>query len=103
MPIDGAKKPRYEGQTCYGRDLRLIDDEELIKNGVDLSYIIDAYNLMGCPGDEFFTPMFEKLVGRSYVREMIKEGRTASEIKATWAKEVEDFKQLRRQYLRYAE
>jgi uncharacterized protein YbbC (DUF1343 family) len=58
---------------------------------------------MGCPGDEFFTPMFEKLIGRSYVREMIKEGKSAEEIKATWAQEVEEFKKLRRQYLLYAE
>lgn len=101
--IDGAKNPRYKGQTCYGRDLRLLDDEEIIRRGVDLSYVIDAYNLMGCPGDEFFTPMFEKLIGRSYVREMIKEGKSAEEIKATWAQEVEEFKKLRRRYLLYAE
>lgn len=101
--IDGAKNPRYKGQTCYGRDLRLLDDEEIIRRGVDLSYVIDAYNLMGRPGDEFFTPMFEKLIGRSYVREMIKEGKSAEEIKATWAQEVEEFKKLRRQYLLYAE
>lgn len=101
--IDGAKNPRYKGQTCYGRDLRLLDDEEIIRRGVDLSYVIDAYNLMGCPGDEFFTPMFEKLIGRSYVREMIKEGKSAEEIKATWTQEVEEFKKLRRRYLLYAE
>lgn len=101
--IDGAKNPRYKGQTCYGRDLRLLDDEEIIRRGVDLSYVIDAYNLMGRPGDEFFTPMFEKLIGRSYVREMIKEGKSAEEIKATWAQEVEEFKKLRRRYLLYAE
>ena len=93
----------YKGQTCYGRDLRLLDDEEIIRRGVDLSYVIDAYNLMGRPGDEFFTPMFEKLIGRSYVREMIKEGKSAEEIKATWAQEVEEFKKLRRRYLLYAE
>ncbi len=101
--IDGAKNPRYKGQTCYGRDLRLLDDEEIIRRGVDLSYVIDAYNLMGRPGDEFFTPMFEKLIGRSYVREMIKEGKSAEEIKATWTQEVEEFKKLRRRYLLYAE
>ena len=101
--IDGAKNPRYKGQTCYGRDLRLIDDEEIIRRGVDLSYVIDAYNLMVRPGDEFFTPMFEKLIGRSYVRKMIKEGKSAEEIKATWAQEVEEFKKLRRRYLLYAE
>ena len=103
MPIDGAKNPRYKGETCYGRDLRLIDDEEIIKKGVDLSYVIDAYNLMDKPGDAFFTSFFEKLIGRDYVREMIKEGKSAEEIKAVWAQEVEDFKVLRRKYLRYRE
>ena len=103
MPIDGAKKPRYQGQTCYGRDLRLLDDEEIIRKGVDLSYVIDAYNLMGCPGDSFFTAMFEKLIGRDYVRKMIIEGKSAEEIKATWKDEVEEFRKLRRKYLRYAE
>ena len=85
------------------KPIQKLDDEELIRKGVDLSYVIEAYNLMGCPGDEFFKPMFEKLVGRSYVREMIKEGRSAEEIKKTWAEEVEQFKILRRKYLRYAE
>ena len=103
MPIDGAKKPRYQGQTCYGRDLRLLDDEEIIRKGVDLSYVIDAYNLMGRPGDSFFTAMFEKLIGRDYVRKMIIEGKSAEEIKATWKDEVEEFRKLRRKYLRYAE
>lgn len=103
MPIEGAKYPRYQGQTCYGRDLRLLDDDEIIKNGVDLSYVIEAYNLMGCPGDSFFTDMFEKLIGRDYVREMIIEGKSAEEIKAMWKDEVEEFKKLRRKYLRYAE
>jgi uncharacterized protein YbbC (DUF1343 family) len=58
---------------------------------------------MGCPGDSFFTAMFEKLIGRDYVRKMIIEGKSAEEIKATWKDEVEEFKKLRRKYLRYAE
>jgi uncharacterized protein YbbC (DUF1343 family) len=34
---------------------------------------------------------------------MIIEGKSAEEIKATWKDEVEEFKKLRRKYLRYAE
>jgi uncharacterized protein YbbC (DUF1343 family) len=34
---------------------------------------------------------------------MIKQGKTAAEIKATWADDVESFKQQRRPYLLYAE
>lgn len=103
LPISGAKHPKYEGQACYGRDLRVIDDEKIIKNGVDLSYVIEAYKMMGAPGDSFFTPWFENLIGRDYVRKMIIEGVSATEIKECWANDVERFKQLRRKYLRYEE
>lgn len=103
MPIDGAKHPMLEGQTCYGRDLRCIDNEAIISKGVDLSYIIEAYNLMGKPGDAFFTSWFENLIGVDYPRKMIIEGRSAEEIKACWADDVASFTLLRRKYLRYAE
>jgi uncharacterized protein YbbC (DUF1343 family) len=54
-------------------------------------------------GDEFFKPMFEKLVGVAWVREMIKEGYTAQEIKARWAEDVAIFKRQRAKYLLYEE
>ena len=103
MPIDGAHHPMYEGEICYGRDLRCIDNEQIIAKGVDLSYVIDAYNLMGRPGNDFFTPWFENLMGVDYVREMIIAGYSADEIKATWADDVKAFTKLRRKYLRYRE
>lgn len=103
MPIDGAKHPMLEGRTCYGRDLRCIDNEAIISKGVDLNYIIDAYNMMGRPGDAFFTDWFENLIGVDYPRKMIIDGHTAEEIKACWAEDVKEFKLLRRKYLRYAE
>lgn len=103
MPIDGAHNPTYKGRTCYGKDLRCIDNEQIIARGVDLSYVIDAYNLMGKPGNAFFTPYFEKLIGVDYVRKMIVDGCSADEIKATWADDVKAFSKLRRKYLRYKE
>lgn len=103
MPISGAHHPMYEGQTCYGRDLRVIDDEKIIRNGIDLSYLIDAYRMMGSPGDEFFTPFFENLIGCDYVRKMIIEGHSPEEIEECWESDVEYFKTQRRKYLRYKE
>ena len=50
-----------------------------------------------------FKPMFEKLIGVGWVREMIKEGATAEEIEARWASDVEEFKLLRKRYLLYKE
>ena len=54
-------------------------------------------------GDAFFKPMFEKLVGVEWVRQMIKEGYTAQEIKARWAEDVATFKRQRAKYLLYKE
>lgn len=99
----GAKNPPQKDRECYGVDLReLPDDSTIIANGVDLSYLIDAYNALGM-GDKFFTSMFEKLIGVGYVRRMIIEGHSAAEIKAMWTDDVADFKKKRRPYLIYCD
>jgi len=103
QPISGAHHPLYEGQTCYGRDLRVIDDEKIISNGIDLSYVIEAYQMMGCPGDAFFTPHFENLIGCDYVRKMIIEGCSAETIEKCWKEDVGQFELQRKKYLRYKE
>lgn len=100
--IAGAKNPPLLNQKCYGVDLRNISDEDIYKKGIDLSYIIDAYKNLKM-GDKFFTPFFEKLIGVSYVREMIKQGKSASEIKEIWKDDVENFKNQRKPYLLYEE
>lgn len=100
--IPGAKNPPLLNQKCYGVDLRNISDEDVYKKGIDLSYIIDAYKNLNM-GDKFFTPFFEKLIGVSYVRDMIKQGKSASEIKKMWKDDVENFKDQRKPYLLYEE
>lgn len=100
--VAGAKNPPQLDKKCYGTDLRGISDEQAIAGGVNLEYIIDAYNALGRP-DAFFTPFFEKLIGRGDIRDMIIAGKSADSIKATWADEVAAFKERRRPYLLYAE
>lgn len=100
--VEGAKNPPQLGNLCHGRDLRGIDDEKIISAGVNLEYVIDAYNHLGL-GEKFFTSFFEKLVGRGDIRQMIMDGKSASEIKATWADDVKKFKAQRKPYLLYAE
>lgn len=102
QPNAGSKTPPHSGKVCYGEDLRSVADEDIWREGVNLRYVIDAYNDLQL-GDKFFTPMFEKLIGVGYVREMIKEGRTAEEIEAMWQAELEEYKVLRRDYLIYEE
>lgn len=100
--MPGAKEPPQLGKLCYGVDLGNLDNEKIIDRGIDLSYLIDAYNQVGI-GDKFFRSFFELLIGRGDIRKMIEEGRSADEIKATWAGDVEKFKKQRRPYLLYEE
>ena len=97
----GALNPPWKGQRCYGRDLRTDpSDEAVISNGLDLSYLISAYRMLGM-GEQFFNPMFDKLLGVRYVRQMIVAGESAGSIKARWRGDVERFKESRRAYLLY--
>lgn len=100
--VPGAKNPPLLNQKCYGVDLRDISDEDIYNKGIDLSYIIDAYKNLKM-GDKFFTSFFEKLIGVSYVRDMIVQGKTSDEIKAMWENDVEKFKVQRKPYLLYEE
>jgi uncharacterized protein YbbC (DUF1343 family) len=100
--VAAASKPPYMGERCYGVDLRDVAEEEIWREGFNLEYVIDAYRDLAM-GEKFFKPMFEKLVGVAWVREMIIEGRSAEEIEACWSEDVEQYKVLRRRYLLYEE
>ena len=101
-PNAGSAKPPHMGKTCYGEDLRTLSDEEIWAEGINLEYIVAAYHNLAIE-EKFFTPMFEKLIGVGYVREMIMAGCSAEEIEACWMEDVEKFKEQRRKYLIYNE
>ncbi len=100
--VPGAKNPPLLGKRCHGADLSGKSDEELRREGLNLTYVIDAYRNLNI-GDRFFTSFFELLVGTRYVRQMIEEGRSVEEIRARWMPDVERFKEQRRPYLLYDE
>jgi uncharacterized protein YbbC (DUF1343 family) len=100
--MPGAKNPPQLNKECYGVDLSGLPDEKIFEEGIDLSYVIDAYNNLNM-GNHFFRPFFEKLIGVDYVREMIMQGSPAEEIEAMWTDDVEKFKEQRRPYLLYEE
>ena len=97
----GAKRPPLMDVLCHGVDLRDVDDEEIIRAGFSLEYIIDAYRRTRLPAEKFFTPFFEKLVGVAYVREMIIEGCSAEQIRARWQPDLEAYHTRRAKYLLY--
>lgn len=99
----GAKNPPLKDKLCHGVDLRTApSDERIWERGVDLGYVIDCYRQLNL-GEKFFTPMFDRLIGTDYVRQMILQGAGADRIKARWADDVERFKQTRKPYLLYEE
>jgi uncharacterized protein YbbC (DUF1343 family) len=101
--VPGAKNPPLLDKECFGEDLRLYPlTQEVNNRGIDLTYLINAYNASG-KGDEFFSGWFEKLIGQRYVREMIEEGKSADEIKQRWSADDEQFIKERRPYLLYPE
>lgn len=97
---EGAKRPPYLGVLCQGKDLRDISISNLMKVGLDLTYLIDAYSNYKNKGD-FFNPFFEKLVGSDELRKQIEAGWTVRQIQKSWEVDLDRFKQLRSRYLLY--
>ncbi|MDE5836982.1 MAG: DUF1343 domain-containing protein [Paramuribaculum sp.] len=98
----GAKNPPQLGKRCRGRNLRSMSEDDMIAQGVNFEYIIDAYNAMGRPKN-FFTSFFELLAGNAKIRQMIESGASAEQIRATWSDDVKAFKAKRKPYLLYPE
>ena len=100
--IPGAVNPPLLNRLSYGVDLRNMTYEEIWERGFDLSHVINAYRNLNI-GERFFTPMFELLVGVSYVRRYIRAGKSAEEIREMWQDDVRQFKIDRKPYLLYPE
>lgn len=101
--VPGAKNPPQLDKLCYGVDLRAISDDTINKRGINLEYVIDAYQNLKLDDKTMFRPFFELLIGQGYVREMIKDGKSAAEIEAMWVDDVANFKKQREPYLIYKE
>jgi uncharacterized protein YbbC (DUF1343 family) len=102
--IPGATDPRYKDTECFGRDLRVKTNASICRKGINMAYVIDAYNNLDM-GDKFFKDgnHFELRTGNISVRKMIEEGKSPKEIKASWKQEIKKFKKEREKYLLYPE
>ncbi len=98
----GASKPLHENQRCFG--MMIADDSEdaksLMQNQLNIQWLVQAYQWYPEKA-RFFNSFFEKLTGTSRLRTMIEKGMSAEEIRASWQKEVNVFKNIRRKYLLY--
>ena len=93
-----ASKPKLQGKTLYGEDLRQVNS-----NGLDLSYLLAWYKAFHLQQSRFFnSPKFmDKLSGTDKLRKAILAGKSAVEIRETWQADLQRFKQKRKPYLLY--
>ncbi len=96
----GAKYPKHQDQQCFGLDLR--KNRPRIDR-LDLSYLIDFYHLAQKSDLEYFNQnnFINLLAGTDHLRLMIEEGKTEDEIRSSWQKDLEEFKNIRSKYLIY--
>ncbi|QPG05355.1 DUF1343 domain-containing protein [Salinimonas marina] len=93
-----APAPKLKGNTVYFKDLRQSNI-----TGLDLSVLINTYQIFKKAGEPFFDrPDFmDKLAGTDALRKAILAGHDEAQIRASWQTDLARFKQRRRPYLLY--
>ncbi|MDR1895226.1 MAG: DUF1343 domain-containing protein [Prevotellaceae bacterium] len=94
---DGKLKPLLEGQVCYGKDFRNAD---VNVSEINIDQIIEIYKDYE-PKEGFFKKIFSLLAGNKILQQQIAEGKSSKEIRESWQKDLEKFKEKRKKYLLY--
>ena len=105
QPNFGSKYPKHQDRICYGYNL--VGTKKLSQ--LDLTWLATFYksyssfkNAQRYPYKEsFFNNFFTKLAGTKQLQQQIIEGKTETQIRATWKTDLEAFKKIRSKYLIY--
>jgi len=94
-----TKHVEGKGAVNYGLDLRNIIPSE---QKFTLKYLLDFYNKTPDKSTFFARPaFFDKLAGTDQLRLQILAGKSEDEIRASWAKDLDAYKLMRKKYLIY--
>jgi len=90
--------------TCYGVFLANKEEDALalVKNRFNLSWLMDAYQASDNK-EHFFNSFFQKLVGNQLLEKQLIAHVSEDSIRASWSKAIQDFKKIRKKYLRYSD
>jgi uncharacterized protein YbbC (DUF1343 family) len=79
-----------------------INVEKEIDNHLQLKWLLKAYSLFP-DKEKFFLPSnyLNKLAGTDALMQQIKDGKTETEIRKSWAPALSEFKKIRKKYLMY--
>lgn len=97
-----ALKPKHKSKLCYGIDLK---DIPLAKGKIDLTLLVQYYTLAKNNGIELVdqTQLFSLLMGNKRILKMLRNGSSASDIRASWLPQLNGYKKLRQKYLLYSD
>lgn len=95
-PNFGAKDPLHKNIKCWGENLT----KSRPISQLNLNWLIKAYKNTTQKKD-FFNSFFTKLAGTKTLQIQIENNVTESEIRKTWQKDLEIFKEKRKKYLLY--
>lgn len=100
--VQGASKPMYENQKCYGEKLKsaLVEKAVFADDALHVSYLLDAYKAYPAK-EKFFNDFFEKLAGTEMLRQQIESGMSEEDIRRSWQPGINAFKNIRKKYLLY--
>lgn len=97
-----AMNPPFEGDTCYGYNVKTFGLEFVKLYGhIYLEWIIGCYQTIDDKSSFFIPAFFDKLMGTSTIREMIIEGKSSDFIIDSWRADLDVFRTLRKKYLLY--
>ena len=96
-PNEGARHPKHQGETCYGKHFRQLPDAR-----INLAYLIKAYQNSPDPSN-FFNGYFNKLAGNAELQQKIKKGWPAQKIYNSWQEGLKTYQQTRSKYTHYPE
>ena len=99
-PNFGAKDPFMNGKLCYGENLSETTQD---LRQLNLEWLLKSYKNYKNPSQNFFLKnlFFDKLAGSDELRNQIIAGKSESEIRASWKKDLEDFELIRAKYVLY--
>ena len=95
-PNFGSKDPVFKNQLCFGEDLSNIPKVKQL----ELKWLLKAFNKTK-EKSSFFNAFFIKLTGTQKLQEQIEANLSEVEIRKSWQKGLNDFKEMRKKYLIY--
>lgn len=96
-PNVGDKSPKFNGKLCYGEDL----SKTAPLSQLNLAWLKKAFEQGKGVKTSFFTASFNKIAGNDLLKKQITEGKTEAEIRQSWQKDLDKFKEIRKKYLLY--